>query len=213
MHTSGSRGEHERQEEFGSTKRALAFYNNLMLDHLNPAMREFIARQEMVFIATSDARGECDCSFRAGGAGFVRVLNEKLLAYPEYRGNGVYASLGNISENPHIGMIFVDFLKGTVGLHVNGKARIVENTELLNFSDLPEEVSRDINGKGGKTPERWVLVEVEESYMHCSKHIPLFKKLDKAIHWGTDDLVYKGGDYFKTKSSRPSHVDSPPKKR
>ncbi len=49
----GSRGEHEVQERFGSSKRALAFYNNQILDHLNPLMREFITKQEMVFIATS----------------------------------------------------------------------------------------------------------------------------------------------------------------
>lgn len=60
-------------------------------------MREFIADREMVFIATADAAGECDCSLRAGLPGFVRSLDEKILLYPEYRGNGVLASLGNIS--------------------------------------------------------------------------------------------------------------------
>ena len=164
----GSKGEQEVQEKFGSKERALAFYNNQVVDHLNPLMREFITTQEMVFIATSDAQGECDCSFRAGGAGFVRILTEKLLVYPEYRGQGVYASLGNISENPHIGMIFVDFFKDTIGLHVNGKARIVEKTELLNLPNLPEEVIQDINCKGRRRPERWVLVEIEEAYIHCS---------------------------------------------
>lgn len=205
----GSRGEHEVQERFGSSKRALAFYNNQILDHLNPLMREFITKQEMVFIATSDAQGECDCSFRAGGVGFVRILTEKLLVYPEYRGQGVYASLGNISENPNIGMMFIDFFEDTIGLHINGKARIIENTELSNFSNLPEEVIQDINYKGRRQPERWVLVEIEEAYIHCSKHIPLLKKLDKAIHWGTDDVVHKGGDYFKAKASHHSHVNNP----
>jgi uncharacterized protein len=48
------------------------------------------------------------------------------------------------------------------------------------------------------------LVEVEEAYIHCSKHIPLLKKLDKTIHWGTDNVIYKGGDYFQVKdASRP----------
>jgi hypothetical protein len=206
----GSKGEHGVQKKFGSSKRALAFYNNQMLDHLNLLMREFIVRQEMVFIATSDSQGECDCSLRAGRIGFVRILTEKLLVYPEYRGQGVYASLGNISENPHIGMIFVDFFKDTIGLHVNGEARIVENTDLLNFSNLPQEVIQDINCKGKRRSERWVLVEIEEAYIHCSKHIPLLKKLDKAIHWGTDDVVHKGGDYFKVKASRQSHVNTAP---
>jgi hypothetical protein len=94
-------------------------------------MREFILKQEMVFIATADSKGECDCSVRAGKQGFVRVLNEKTLLYPEYRGNGVMASMGNILENPHIGMTFIDFFEHTIGLHVNGKAKIIENDELL----------------------------------------------------------------------------------
>jgi hypothetical protein len=44
-----------------------------------------------------------------------------------------------------------------------------------------------------------VFVDVEEAYIHCSKHIPLMKKLDKTIHWGTDDEQSKGGDYFAAK--------------
>jgi predicted pyridoxine 5'-phosphate oxidase superfamily flavin-nucleotide-binding protein len=100
----------------GTSSRAAAFYANQILAHLNPLMREFIARQEMAFIATADAGGACDCSFRAGTPGFVQVLDDKTLAYPEYRGNGVLASVGNILENPQIGMIFLDYYQSTVGL-------------------------------------------------------------------------------------------------
>ena len=66
----------------------------------------------MFFLATADGHGECDVSFRAGEAGFVHVLDEKILVYPEYRGNGVMASLGNITENPHAGLLFIDFIPG-----------------------------------------------------------------------------------------------------
>jgi predicted pyridoxine 5'-phosphate oxidase superfamily flavin-nucleotide-binding protein len=192
-------GEHDLQEKFGTEKRALAFYNKQVLDFLNPVMREFIARQEMAFVATADAHGECDCTFRAGIPGFVRVLNERQIAYPEYRGNGVMASLGNISKNPHIGLIFIDFTRSTVGLHVNGKARIVDNEQLLEDGDLPADMKEEVQTAGGHHPEQWVFVEVEEAYIHCSKHIPLMKKLDKTIHWGTDDEQCKGGDYFAAK--------------
>jgi uncharacterized protein len=202
MASPGSRGEHELQQRFGTTKRALAFYNNQVLGHLNPLMQTFIAHQEMLFIATADAHGECDCSFRAGLPGFVHILDEKTLLYPEYRGNGVIASLGNIAENPHIGMIFIDFFESTVGLHVNGTATIMENAALMDRSDIPDEIRQDIAVEGGRKPERWVIVEVEEAYIHCSKHIPLLEKRDKTIHWGTDDIVCKGGDYFQAKTSR-----------
>ncbi len=160
-------------------------------------MKEFIAKQEILFIATADKHGECDCSFRFGKPGFARVLNDNYLVYPEYRGNGVMASQGNIVENPHIGMIFVDFFASTVGLHVNGKAKAVENEELLKFrKNLPADVVSEIKSEGRFRPERWLMVEVEEAYIHCSKHIPLLKKVGKEITWGTDDDGLKRSDFF-----------------
>ena len=184
------------QSLYSTTKRALAFYDKQMLDSLNQAMKDFILRQEMVFIATSDASGECDSSFRAGLPGFIRVLDEKTLIYPEYRGNGVMASIGNIMENNHIGMMFIDFFESTVGLHVNGTAQILENDQLLVLTNLPDSVLSDLKAKGVRKPERWIKVSVLEAYIHCSKHVPLLAKLDKKIHWGTDNSIHKGGDYF-----------------
>ena len=109
------------------------------------------------------------------------------------------ASLGNILENQHIGMHFIDFFDSTVGLHVNGKAKIVENEQFLEIEELEKGLAKDIKEEGGRSPERWILITVEEAYIHCSKHIPLLKKLDKKIHWGTDKETYKGGDFFKAR--------------
>ena len=148
----GSEGERILQKKVGSENKASAFYDKQMMDYLNPYMREFILKQEMVFIATSDSKGECDCSFRAGKQGFVRVLNEKMLLYPEYRGNGVMNSMGNILENPHICMTFIDFFENTIGLHINGKAKIVENDELL-ADETWTSVANDAK-KEGVVPER-----------------------------------------------------------
>ena len=175
----------------------MSFYDQQMLDHINPRMREFIARQEMVFVATADAHGECDCSFRAGLPGFVFILDDKTLTYPEFRGNGVMASIGNLFENPHIGLVFMDFFQSTVGLHVNGKAHVLTNQEIQLRPDLPAEIVRAIQTKARRRPERWILVEVSEAYIHCSKHVPLLQKADKTIHWGTDNANHKGGDYFR----------------
>ena len=194
----GSEGERILQKKVGSENKASAFYDKQMLDYLNPYMREFILKQEMVFIATADSKGECDCSFRAGKQGFVRVLNEKTLLCPEYRGNGVMASMGNILENSHIGMTFIDFFENTIGLHVNGKAKIVENDELL--ADKTQASVANSIQEEGVAPERWIFITVEEAYIHCSKHIPHLQKLDKKIHWGTDKEAHKGGDFFKTET-------------
>jgi truncated hemoglobin YjbI len=194
----GSEGEHRLQEQYETKARAINFYEKQMLDYLAPAMKEFIARQEFLFIATSDRHGECDCTSKFGQPGFIRVLGDRYLIYPEYRGNGVYANAGNISDNPHIAMLMIDFTRDAIGLHVNGKARIVENEELRRYSDkLPADVIEEMDREGKKCPERWVMVEVEEAYIQCSKHIPVLKKADKSIEWGTDSMAAKGGDYFQ----------------
>ena len=197
----GSGGEHELQEQYGTRTRAEAFYKHQVLSYLNPPMRTFIARQEMFFLSTADGHGECDVSFRAGEAGFVHTISEKLLVYPEYRGNGIMASMGNIAENPHAGLLFVDFIRDKVGLHVNGAARILSNEEMLACPDFSA-MCADIAETGGRSPERWVLVTVEEAYIHCSKHIPRLEKAGEDVrHWGTDDVRAKGGDYFQAKAS------------
>lgn len=193
----GSHGEHALQRRHGTERRARSFYDHQVLDRLNEQMRGFIAAQEMVFVSTADAGGNCDCSIRVGPPGFVRVVDERTLAYPEYRGNGVMASLGNITENGYVGLLFVDFFRTTVGCHVNGAARVAENEALLaEGGPLRVAVEETLADTAGRRPERWVVVSVEEAYIHCSKHVPLLAKRDKDILWGTDDPAAKGGDHF-----------------
>ena len=194
-----SAAEQQAQKRFGTSARAASFYAKQMLNHLNPTMQQFIARQDMAFIATADANGSCDCSFRAGAPGFVQILDKKTLAYPEYLGNGVLATVGNILENPQIGMIFLDYFQSTVGLHVNGKARVLSPDEITSLPHLPASMVEATKLKKGRRPEAWILIDVEEAYIHCSKHVPLLKRLDKQIDWGSDNDASKGGNYFKTK--------------
>ncbi|MDR4476160.1 MAG: pyridoxamine 5'-phosphate oxidase family protein [Nitrospira sp.] len=189
----GSPGEQRAQARFGTSVRAAAFYEHQVLAYLNRPMREFIARMEMVYIATADARGNCDCSFRAGAPGFVQVLDDRTLAYPEYRGNGVLASVGNMLENPRIGMVFLDYFQTTVGLHVNGSARVLDPQDMAAVPQLTLDPH-----DAGPTPKAWILIQVEEAYIHCSKHVPLLARREKHIVWGTDDERLKGGNFFKS---------------
>jgi predicted pyridoxine 5'-phosphate oxidase superfamily flavin-nucleotide-binding protein len=152
-------GERQLQDRLGTRERADAFQARQTLRHLNDRMRRFIGRQEMMFVATADRRGDCDSTFRAGPPGFVRVLDDEHLSWPEYRGNGVMASLGNISENAHVGILFIDFQE-VIGLHVNGTAEIVEDPG--GQEDVPP----------GLRAQVWVVARVEEAYIHCAKHIP-----------------------------------------
>jgi len=202
----GSRGEHALQQWHGTSGRAGQFYARQFSDQLTPKMVEFIGRMEMAFIATSDAGGECDCSFRAGTAGFLRVLDERTIAYPEFRGNGVMASLGNILENPHIGIFMADFTRDLIGLHVNGHAEVVTPAYMQELDRcLPEQATPP-----GRRPVQWVLVRVTEAYIHCSKHIPKLIPQSRVRHWGTDNPRYKGGDYFGIAAQHQPGLDAGP---
>ena len=197
----GTRGEREMQALLDSQVRAGRFYEHQMDDRLSDSMIEFIRRQEMMFVATADADGNCDCSPRFGKAGFVLVLDDNTLAYPEYRGNGVFASLGNIRENPHVGLVFVDFFDTTVGLHVNGAANSYPSTE------IPSTLASYLDSESflvDSPIECWVVITVEEAYIHCSKHVPLLVKEGKQIQWGTDDPVAKSNDFFQQSQSPTS---------
>jgi len=85
--------------------------------------RAFIERSAMFFIATADAQGHPDCSYKGGLPGFVRVLDERTLAIPDYDGNGMYRTWGNVRVNPHVGLLFLDF-ENPRRLRVNGSASI-----------------------------------------------------------------------------------------
>ena len=94
--------------------------------------RAFIERMEMFFLATADADGRPQCSYKGGGPGFVRVLDEHTVAFPNYDGNGMYVSMGNALVNPHVGMLFVDFVSTRPSrLRLNGVASIDERDELM----------------------------------------------------------------------------------
>jgi predicted pyridoxine 5'-phosphate oxidase superfamily flavin-nucleotide-binding protein len=191
VRSSGSQGEHLLQSAYDTAERAGRFYRDQVCNRLLPTMVEFVGRMEMMFVATADGHGECDATLRAGPAGFVQVLDEEHLAYPEYRGNGVLASLGNISENPHVGLLMVDFIRDLIGLHVNGRAQIIEDGDLrAAYPNLPP---TDVPGRRAQL---WVVVEIEEAYVHCRKHIPQLMPVPHNRAWGTDDVRRKGGNYF-----------------
>lgn len=99
--------------------------------------RAFIERCPMFFVATADAHGHPDCSYKGGLPGFVRVLDDNTLAFPDYDGNGMYRSWGNVLANPHVGLLFLDF-ENPKRLRVNGIAQISENDPLR--AEYPDSV-------------------------------------------------------------------------
>lgn len=92
--------------------------------------RAFIESRPLFFLATADAEGRPDCSYKGGAPGFVRVTDASELAFPSYDGNGMFRSLGNVLVNPAVALLFIDFERPN-RLRVNGSAAIVKDDPLL----------------------------------------------------------------------------------
>lgn len=158
-------GELEAQRRFGVE----GFWREDQLQamiraHIPPSLAETIENLPFFFMATADAQGSCDCSFRgrelhASGSPYplLKVLDETRLVFPDYRGNNLFNSLGNILVNGHIGMLFVDF-ETRFRLRLNGRAGIVEDP--LAHADI------------WPLAQRYVSVEVEQVYRNCKARVP-----------------------------------------
>ena len=158
-------GEIEAQRRFGVE----GFWNthnlNAMFhDTISPSLAAFIENLPFFFIATANTKGECDCSFRgrehnASGKPYplVKIIDKKTLIFPDYRGNKLYNSLGNIIANGHIGILFIDFQSRTRA-RVNGRAEIIES-QMAYFDVWP-------------LAQRYVKVTAEQVYGNCKARIP-----------------------------------------
>jgi len=92
--------------------------------------KAFIESRTLFFLATADARGRPDCSYKGGVAGFVRVTAPGEIEFPSYDGNGQFRSLGNIGANPAVGLLFIDF-ESPKRLRVNGEALVLDDAATL----------------------------------------------------------------------------------
>ena len=150
----GSAGEHELQQACGTHDRANRFYTQQMNDRLNDQMREFIGRMEMMFIATADAHGECDALFRPARPGSPSSWTTAPSPGPS-TGNGVMASAGNLLGNPHVGLLFIDFVRDPIGLHVNGSASLLAPATSPSGTRPTRSTSSPGGGPNGGSWSRW----------------------------------------------------------
>jgi len=127
MYHEGSR---ELQDRFDTRRLADRLVERLARNAFTDEDRAFIETRSMFFLATADANGQPDCSYKGGLPGFVRVLDPRTLAFPSYDGNGMFKSLGNVLVNPKIGMLLIDF-ESPKRLRVNGHATLHEDDPLL----------------------------------------------------------------------------------
>jgi uncharacterized protein len=122
----------ELQDRF-DTRRLADRLAETTSEGISEAHRAFIEAREMFLIATADAHGWPEVSYKGGAPGFVRVLDERTLAFPMYDGNGMYLTVGNLVVNPRAGLLFIDLERGT-RLRVNGEASIDWADPLLDTS-------------------------------------------------------------------------------
>jgi predicted pyridoxine 5'-phosphate oxidase superfamily flavin-nucleotide-binding protein len=113
-------GQRALQDRF-DTRRLADRLAEAMADTIGEGAARFIEGRDMFFIATTDAEGAPDCSYKGGDPGFVRVLDDRTLAFPVYDGNGMFRTLGNLAVQSRVGLLFIDFETGN-RLRVNGEA-------------------------------------------------------------------------------------------
>lgn len=150
-------GNRDLQKQFGSTQLADRLVEKLWRDRFTADDITFIEAIGFFFLATADKDGRPDCSFKGGPPGFVKVVAPDLLMFPDYDGNGMFKSLGNIRVNDNVGLLFVSLGEKPKRLRVNGKARVC----------LDDPLMKSIPGA-----QALVRVVPEHIFPNCPRYIP-----------------------------------------
>jgi predicted pyridoxine 5'-phosphate oxidase superfamily flavin-nucleotide-binding protein len=176
-------GNRELQDRFDSRRIADRLVEVLHRTEFTDEDRAFVESRPMFFLATADASGAPDCSYKGGRPGFVRVLGPSELAFPSYDGNGMFKSLGNVLANPQVGLLFIDF-ETPKRLRVNGTASIDPADPLLGSFEGAQLVVRvraeHIFPNCPRYVHRLSLQEVS-AYVPATGHeppVPAWKQMD-----------------------------------
>jgi uncharacterized protein len=154
----------ELQDRFDTRRLADRIEERLVRPQLEPDDRAFVESRDMFFLATVDAEGQPQCSYKGGDPGFVRVVDERTLAFPSFDGNGMYLSLGNIAQTARVGLLFIDFERPR-RLRVNGVARVSPDDPLVGEWPRAQAVVR---------------VEVTEVFPNCGRYIHRMELVERS---------------------------------
>lgn len=157
-------GSRALQERFDTRRLADRIEDKLVHDTITEHDRVFIEARDMFFLATADEEGRPNCSYKGGDPGFVRVVDEHTIAFPNYDGNGMYLSMGNVLRNPHVGLLFIDFERGH-RMRLNGDASIDPDDELMR--DYPE-------------AQFIVRVRAREVFPNCPRYIHRYVRRERS---------------------------------
>lgn len=152
------------QDRFDTRRLADRIEERIVHDRIDEGDRAFIEARDMFFIATTDAEGQPQCSYKGGDPGFVRVLDETTIAFPSYDGNGMYLTVGNLVATKKVGLLFIDF-EGRKRMRLNGVASVDDADPLL-----PE------------YPEAQLIVRVTatEVFPNCPRYIHEYKLVGRS---------------------------------
>ena len=180
-------GNRQLQDQFDSRRISDRLEEKLMRKEISADDKQFIEGLPYFFLATADAEGRPDCSFKGGAPGFVRITGPSEIAFPDYDGNGMFKSLGNLVVNANIGMLFIALHDKPKRLRVNGTARVSDSDPLL-----------------GDTVGAQLIVRVTARaiFPNCPRYIPNMQMTGPSIYTPQPksempEPAWKGFDSFK----------------
>ena len=157
-------GNRKLQDQFDTRRLADRIEERIVRDRIDADDKAFIEARDMFFLATADADGRPQCSYKGGAPGFVRVLDATTIAFPSYDGNGMYLSMGNALVNAKVGLLFVDF-EGRKRLRLNGVASVDEDDPLR--AEYPE-------------AQLVVRVRATEVFPNCPRYIHEYRLVQRS---------------------------------
>jgi uncharacterized protein len=152
----------ELQVRFDTTNLANAELQAIVHDELNPQDRAFIAATEMFWLSSVDPKGSPTVSFKGGAPGFVKMPDDKTLLFPNFDGNGMYYSMGNIASTSHVGLLFMDFVT-PMRLRVQGSAQLTDDPDIVSL------------WPGAQFA---IKVEITALITNCPRYIPRMQRLE-----------------------------------
>jgi uncharacterized protein len=164
-------GNRALQDRFDTRRLADRIEQVLVHDAFSERDRAFIESRDMFFLATADEEGRPNVSYKGGDPGFVRVIAADTLAFPNYNGNGMYLSMGNLSENPSVGLLFIDF-EGRTRVRVNGEASIDLDDDLRSLWPEAQFVVR---------------VRAREIFPNCPRYVHRYQKVQASAFVPRED--------------------------
>jgi len=184
MYHDGSR---RLQDQFDSRRISDRLEEKLTRTTFTADDKTFIESAVYFFISTADAEGRPDCSFKGGPPGFVRITGPSALAFPDYDGNGMFKSLGNLLVNANVGLLFIDLHERPRRLRVNGSATVSRQDPLLAQTVGAQMIVR---------------VQARAIFPNCPRYIPKMQLTEPSVYVpqpGCDPVepAWKGFDLFK----------------